>query len=172
MKSNLFFHGHPINREEAEKDLKLKIIKPSDDLEKLMWDLYLEYEESLKLLEPFNLLHELEPKELENSQGPLTVTEIVQRMAEMAASGIGLAQVNEEQFVKLATAMVPFVRGTQTAKRKIKLVNLPVAYMESFNRTDVFRIDMAIERATMNTPAGPQDIVKQEMLWQRWEHES
>ncbi len=32
LKSNLFFHGHPINREEAKDDLKLKVEEPTPKL--------------------------------------------------------------------------------------------------------------------------------------------
>jgi hypothetical protein len=57
-----------------------------------MWNLYLEYERDLKLKEPFQL----------------------------AAAGIGLGPVSEEQFVKLAAAMVPVVSGT--AAHKVKCI--------------------------------------------------
>ena len=40
LKSNLFFHGHPINRDEAERDLALKVIVADAELESAMWDLY------------------------------------------------------------------------------------------------------------------------------------
>lgn len=49
LKSNLFYHGHPINRAEAKDDLKLNVVEPTADQETLMWDLYLQYEEELKL---------------------------------------------------------------------------------------------------------------------------
>ncbi len=63
LKSNLFYHGHPINREEAKIDLKLKVVTPAPDVESAIWDLYLEYEKDLKLREPFFALRELESKE-------------------------------------------------------------------------------------------------------------
>lgn len=46
--SKLFFHGHPINREEA-KTIKLKVDYPDNELEKLMWELYQTYEEELEI---------------------------------------------------------------------------------------------------------------------------
>lgn len=54
LSSRLFYHGHPINRREARTDLGLKVIEPPETVESLIWDLYLEYETSMKLLEPFN----------------------------------------------------------------------------------------------------------------------
>jgi hypothetical protein len=45
MASTLYFHGHPINRKEAKNDVGLKIAQDvSSELEKLMWDLYLDFE--------------------------------------------------------------------------------------------------------------------------------
>jgi hypothetical protein len=35
LKSNLFYHGHPINREEAKSDLKLKVVVPPPEVESL-----------------------------------------------------------------------------------------------------------------------------------------
>lgn len=51
--SKLFFHGHPINREEA-KLIKLKIEYPDDELEKLMWDLFKTYEKELEMDEIYD----------------------------------------------------------------------------------------------------------------------
>ncbi len=60
--SKLFFHGHPINRKEA-KSLNLKVENPPEKVEKLMWQLYEEYEKELEIKKPFN------PQELLNSSG-------------------------------------------------------------------------------------------------------
>ncbi len=52
--SKLYYHGHPINRKEA-KQIGLRNITDSDEqLEKLMWDLFLEYENEIKSDEPFD----------------------------------------------------------------------------------------------------------------------
>jgi len=47
----IYSHGHAIGRREA-KDIGLPVGYPDDDLEDLMWNLYLECEELLKLREP------------------------------------------------------------------------------------------------------------------------
>ena len=170
LKSNLFYHGHPINREEAKKDLKLKITTPSTQVESLMWELYIQYEEDLKLKEPFNPLRELELKSPPTQPVPLNAQQIIQQMTQLAAAGVGLGAVNEEQLVKLAAAMVPYVSGGVPAG-KVKLDPVVGAYIQSVARADVFKTDLRIERATVNTPSGPQEVFKQEVLWQRWEEE-
>ncbi len=54
--SKLYFHGHPINRQEARNHVGLStVVDPSSKVEKLMWQLYLRYEEEMKLEEPFEI---------------------------------------------------------------------------------------------------------------------
>jgi hypothetical protein len=172
LKSNLFFHGHPINRREAKADLKLNVVEPPDEIETLMWDLYLQYESELKLNEPFNPVREIELKAAPAPTAPLSTGQIVQQMQQLAAAGLGLGAVNEEQLVKLSAAMIPFVGGGVAANSgKVKLDPLLGAYIESAAKADVFKTDLRIERASVNTPAGPQEVIKQEVLWQRWEEE-
>lgn len=172
LKSNLFYHGHPINRKEAKDDLNLKVEEPTAEVESLMWELYREYEADLKLKEPFNVLRELELKSGGvPAPAPLTTAQLVQQILALAASGIGIPAVTEEQLVKLAAAMIPFVSGGVAAQGKVKLDPILGAYIESAARADVFKTDLRIERTTANLPGGPQDVIKQEVLWQRWEEE-
>lgn len=52
--SKLFYHGHPINRREAKDQIGLRTVADtSTKVEELMWDLYLQYEQEMKLEEPF-----------------------------------------------------------------------------------------------------------------------
>jgi len=45
MASKLYFHGHPINRQEAKEDLGLKVtVDLQPNLESAMWELYKEYD--------------------------------------------------------------------------------------------------------------------------------
>jgi hypothetical protein len=174
LKSNLFFHGHPINRAEAKDDLKLKVIEPPTTVESLMWKLYVEYENDLKLTEPFNPIREMALKAPAPALGAtVTTTEILQQMQELAKSGIGIPGMTEESIVKLAAAMIPFVQGTGVpgAGGKVNLDPVAGVYIESVARADVFKTDLAVQRMSVNTPAGPQEAVKQEVLWQRWEQE-
>jgi hypothetical protein len=63
LKSNLFFHGHPINRSEARDDLKLKVEDADTTLEPLMWSLYEEYARELLIAERFIPVHEWEVRQ-------------------------------------------------------------------------------------------------------------
>jgi len=173
LKSNLYFHGHPINRREAKDDLKLKVVDPTDDVENKMWELYLEYERVMKLNEPFNALHELELF-LQNAaaaapqQNP---QQIVQQL--IAQLGITLPP---QQLAALAAALAPSLAASvalqQQQQRKVKISGLPGAYLESVDLGHVFLSDLTVERVAINTPMGPQDATKIEPTWQRWEPET
>jgi len=55
MTSKFFYHGHPINRHEAIEQVGLATVKlPPEEVEKLMWQLYADYEMEIKMEEPFN----------------------------------------------------------------------------------------------------------------------
>lgn len=54
--SKSYFHGHPINRREAEEQIGLTTIeKPTDAVQKAMWRLYLEYEKEMNMDTPFDI---------------------------------------------------------------------------------------------------------------------
>ena len=174
LKSNLFFHGHPINREEAKKDLKLKVTIPEADLESKVWELYAQYEKDLRLSEPFNPIRELTLKTTESTADrSMSTNDILQQIQLLGQEGVAIGQpgVSEEQVVKLAAAMVPFVSGGSASPLGARLDPILGACIESVNRVDVFKTDLKVERVMMQTPAGPQEVIKQEMLWQRWEQE-
>ncbi len=50
----LYAHNYMIPRSEAKNNIKLKVSEPSEDIEKLMWNLYEHYEQDLQLIDPFN----------------------------------------------------------------------------------------------------------------------
>lgn len=55
MASKLYFHGHPINRKEAQKDLRLKVtIDAQPEIETAMWDLYKDFEAEFDNTTPFH----------------------------------------------------------------------------------------------------------------------
>lgn len=57
----LYAHNHMIPRREAATEIHLPVVYPSEQLEKLLWELYREYAGELALDEPFNpvdLLHD------------------------------------------------------------------------------------------------------------------
>jgi len=173
LKSNLFYHGHPINRDEAKKELKLQVVNPPEAIEKLMWELYTQYEVDLKLKEPFNPLRELElktPPPPPPSQ--LTTQQVVQQMQQLAAAGIGLGAVNEQQMVNLAVALISALKASSPpGGGKVRLEPVLGACVESVAHSDLFKTDLRLERSVANTPAGPQEVIRHEILWQRWERE-
>jgi len=174
LKSNLYYHGHPINRDEAKVDLKLKVSEPPEEVAGLMRNIYKKYEEAMKLNEPFNLLREMEKRlPARPATAPLTTQQIMQQLGQMAPMGLGIGTpgISEEQLVRLAVAMIPHVGAPQVRDTKVKLEGIVGAYLESPARTDVFKTDLRIERMAMVTPIGPQEGIKQEILWQRWEQE-
>jgi hypothetical protein len=172
LKSNLFFHGHPINREEAKRDLKLAISDPTEALERMMWDLYKEYETELRLMEPFNPLREFDLRNTgKPQQQSISAADIIEQMKALAKGGIGLPGMSEKQLVGLAANMVPFISGGVAPNRKLRLDPILGACVESLAHVDLFRTDMTIEQVSLATPSGPQDAIKQEIIWQRWERE-
>jgi len=57
--SQLYFHGHPINRNEAKDDLRLHFVEKAEpDVEKAMWDLYEAYDEDMDLSSIFDWVSE------------------------------------------------------------------------------------------------------------------
>lgn len=55
--SKSYYHGHPINRKEA-KEIGLHVEDPNQELEKMMWKLFCEYEKEMILDKPFNFIHD------------------------------------------------------------------------------------------------------------------
>lgn len=71
----IYSHGHAIGRKEAQ-EIGLPIEIPEEPLESSLWDLYLEYEEFLKLNEPLDPLVELGDKEEQHLEGiPIAIIE-------------------------------------------------------------------------------------------------
>jgi hypothetical protein len=172
LKSNLFYHGHPINRKEARVDLKLKVVDAPDDLAEAMWNLYEEYEAALTLREAFQAVHEMETQlPVPAAAAPVTTQQLVQQMTQLAQLGLGLGTIPASQLVDIAAAMIPHLAGAQAPTGKLKLERIAGAYVESIDHTDLFLTDLRIERAMINTPVGPQEGMKQEVLWQRWDKE-
>ena len=177
LKSNLFFHGHPINRSEAKEDLKLEVEFADESLEKLMWDLYCEYESSMPMEEPFQASHELEialaAQPAPAATPPPTTADLVQQIMQMAQAGIGFASgLPTQTVVDIAAAMLPHVSGSAAASRaKPARLTVTGAYVESTEWADVFRTDLTLERTMNASPSGPQPAIRQELIWQRWEQE-
>ncbi len=70
----LFYHNYLINRSEAQ-NLGLKVSKSSEDVEKLMWDLYLTYEMEMGLGKPFNPKDYVQGSPASESDVPIALVE-------------------------------------------------------------------------------------------------
>lgn len=114
--SRLYFHGHPINRSEAERELRLKVAKdvPSA-VEDAMWRLYQDYEMEFRNREPFQPFVEL--------------TAQLQPWALPAAQAGGGGAAPQPQLVH-ATADIPLTivesgikSSVQMAKRRFTLIS-------------------------------------------------
>jgi len=71
----IYSHGHAIGRKEAQ-EIGLPIEIPEEPLENIIWNLYLKYEEFLKLAEPLDPLITLNGKEEEHlEQIPIAIIE-------------------------------------------------------------------------------------------------
>jgi hypothetical protein len=58
--SKLYFHGHPINRVEAKKELGLKVLENvPEEVEAAMWDLFVDFEQEMKFRENFDPINKL-----------------------------------------------------------------------------------------------------------------
>lgn len=76
----IYSHGHAIGRKEA-KDIGLPVIHPKSELEDLMWELYLKYEDFLELREPMHLELLLKDKENDEiSEMPIAIIESVNKL--------------------------------------------------------------------------------------------
>jgi hypothetical protein len=53
LNKSFYHHGYPLGRKEA-KDMGLNVINPSADIEKLLWDVYLSFEEEMQFNVPFD----------------------------------------------------------------------------------------------------------------------
>jgi hypothetical protein len=62
--SQLYFHGHPINRREAQSELRLSFVEDATpEVEEAMWALYSAYSEDMRLPEEFQWLPEAYAKQ-------------------------------------------------------------------------------------------------------------
>lgn len=89
--SELFFHGHPINSQEAREDLGLHFVEDAPaEVADAMWNLYELYSGDFRLNEQFNVLREaieksplsvpaaLAPQQVPGATGPLMPTPLSQ----------------------------------------------------------------------------------------------
>jgi hypothetical protein len=75
--SKLYFHGHPINRTEAQ-EIGLSVLKEvPDEIEAAMWDLYTDFEAEMKFRDIYDPVSELIKNVAPNAGTPGIFTEVV-----------------------------------------------------------------------------------------------
>lgn len=108
--SRLYFHGHPINRAEAERELRLKVAKDVPvEVEDSIWRLYEDFETEFRNREPFQPYMELARQ--------------LQPWALPAAGGGGPPQLVHQTF-KIPLTIVESTRflSVQTAQKRFTLI--------------------------------------------------
>lgn len=58
LNSSYYHHGYAVGRKEAA-EIGLPIVNPSDELEKLLWDVWIDYEKEMKCDNEFNVIKEI-----------------------------------------------------------------------------------------------------------------
>lgn len=83
MASKLYFHGHPINRYEAKRDLQLEVnLDLSPELESAMWDLYRDFEAEFENQSIFNPAADLASQTVLGSPAPVIEYELLHAVIE------------------------------------------------------------------------------------------
>jgi hypothetical protein len=119
--SQLYFHGHPINRTEACDDLRLHFVEPAEkSVEDAMWALYTSYVNEMRMGTQFD-----------------PVTEMVDQGTLPAVPSAVAAQPQQPNMPAVAIQMNPGAPNIVTTK----LGPYAYAYVESVDRTDVFTVE-------------------------------
>jgi len=173
LKSNLFYHGHPINRNEAENDLNLKVKPAGEGLEKLMWALFAQYEDEMKLNEPFNLYREWELGQASSPvPPPPTTAAIMAQLIPIFQAGLNFTNATAGQLADLADAIHRHTAAPVAGPTEVRLRGVLGAIIESELKADMLKSDMLVDRISMQSPTGgPQKLNRCEVIWQRWEEE-
>ncbi len=140
-----FHHGYPVNRTEA-KEIGLKIAEQDDELEALMWQIWCDLSEELKLREPHNPLTILAENPLcKNLFAPIPLIQLpvnlppqlAQQAHQNALAQISIVQVPPAPFETIHAVMESarhasrfitngLVVGSKTADHQIRLSTLIV----------------------------------------------
>lgn len=136
LNTKFFTHGYPVGCNEA-KEIGLKVIKPSTELECLMWEVWLDLEEEMKCRHPFNPIEEVfnSPVGAQFFAGVPQVTipsglppEVMQQVAQRILQQIVVASVPPVEYglchaimesVRRASAFVS--KGRIFARREVDL---------------------------------------------------
>ncbi|EQD40946.1 hypothetical protein B2A_10860, partial [mine drainage metagenome] len=158
--SKLYFHGHPINRVEARRELKLKVPEnlPAQ-LETAMWKLYEDFEAEFENRVMFDPMGQIYTKGREAAAQQLAAA-----AAQGAAGAPGQPQVSQQP-TSLLTAGHPspiIQAGTDAG------FNLLLSKIESTRRSSEFRQE--IRFVVTGTGQNGEPLIRQETLAQQWRH--
>lgn len=155
MASKLYFHGHPISRQEARDDLRLKTVaKPNRAIDDALWALYNDYEGMFDMNDALNPPGEL--AKLRIAAGGL------QGNYEPAYNAALAAGANQVQAIQLALQHAQAMVSTPIVYE----MDLPVAAIETADLSAVYTVKQRWEILPEIAPG--QMTMRSEILEQRW----
>lgn len=134
LNKSFFHHGYPVGRSEAEK-IGLPVIKPDPELEELLWNVWLSFEEEMECTQPFSPL-EIVLSESNNADllGPVSQVQLPanlpQQVMQQAYNNI-LQQINIVQITPAdfelfhATVESKYCKSYFKTKGRISAVRQP-----------------------------------------------
>lgn len=173
--SKLYFHGHPINRVEAKKDLKLKIAdNVSAELESAIWKLYQLYEGEFKNTEIFNPASEIAQMkgrtpaaaEFQRQDGQVQ-PDVPQGAPPIATQAQAQPQIPPELLARLAHLQA-VVQSQST------LMTFECALLHAMIESTALTSRHTTQRrwSEINVPGQPVPHIKEDVLSQGWTHSS
>ncbi len=145
----MYSHGHAIGRTEAA-EVGLPVEMPNDELEKLIWELYTEYETLLHLNDP------LDPEEL-----------LEQQNAEQTKERASLAMIESTQKQHIFEANAVFQRKRQIPSNPQININLPLNLPPGFDPTQLpANVQQLLQQMLNQIAQGIPQLVQQEIVRQ------
>jgi len=166
MASKLFFHGHPINRKEAKKDLNLKVVEPAPQIETKMWELYKDFEVDFENEIEYNPAAELNsllypPAPLAPHAPAAATPTPATTQPSAAATALGAG-------TQMGSAVSPTTSPSVTH-------DLLHVMIESRHLSSAYRTRRRYEFVQQQVSMGPmimpgQPVIKEDILSQGWTH--
>lgn len=107
LNKSYFHHGYPVGRREAQQ-MGLKIAKPDEQIEGLIWQVWQDIEKDLKIREPFNPIFEL----MASDQGAKLVGQVAQPKGTVVVPGVHQQLIQNVHIVGKDGAALPVPTAT------------------------------------------------------------
>lgn len=150
------FHGHPIGRKEAVRDLQLQVEEPDRNIESLMWQLYLEYEKAGEMNKFFDPAVHLAKARIEEQEARRA--DYSQTVQDLNSQGLSTLQAHQaaEQLV--------------SSRRPPASVSLPTAslWVDSRTLSSEFVTVNRLELLPEQVPG--QQQIRTEVIRREWTH--